>query len=240
MILFDYMVNLSIFSLLVSTPLVIRSFWNHRSLKQLRVWTGIYAGLVSIILVVMAVKQQGYAYDIRYAPIILMFAYLGPVPGLITGAFSLLTRLLSGGHWTPAIIGWTFIMLVFSGLHLGTSRLSPFKKLAAFSGAYIVAYLCTVFTFRILIDEPLFHIQYLVFVMLGVFLGGLLIESYERLRRIIEEKKVMEKSLEASEAQYRLIAENTSDLILVLDRDQSVSYFSPSHGHVLGYPSLEG
>ncbi|WNQ12238.1 ATP-binding protein [Paenibacillus aurantius] len=240
LILFDYMVNLSIFSLLVSTPLVIRSFWNHRSLKQLRVWTGIYAGLVSIILVVMAVKQQGYAYDIRYAPIILMFAYLGPVPGLITGAFSLLTRLLSGGHWAPAIIGWTFIMLVFSGLHLGTSRLSPFKKLAAFSGAYIVAYLCTVFTFRILIDEPLFHVQYLVFVMLGVLLGGLLIESYERLRRIIEEKKVMEKSLEASEAQYRLIAENTSDLILVLDRDQSVSYFSPSHGHVLGYPSLEG
>jgi PAS domain-containing protein len=72
-----------------------------------------------------------------------------------------------------------------------------------------------------------------------VLIGGLLIESYERLHRIITEKKKMEKSLAESESKYRLIAENTSDLIVVLDKEQSISYFSPSHELVLGYKDSE-
>jgi PAS domain S-box-containing protein len=75
--------------------------------------------------------------------------------------------------------------------------------------------------------------------MLGVIFGGLLIESNERLRRIITEKNLMEKTLEASESKYRLIAENTSDLIMVMDKDHSASYFSPSHELVLGYEGFE-
>ncbi|SDP03393.1 PAS domain S-box-containing protein [Paenibacillus sp. yr247] len=239
MILYDYIVNLSIFSLLVSTPLVIRSFINHQPTKQLHLWAGVYAGLVSVILVILSVKQQGYSYDIRYAPVILVFAYLGPVAGLITGCFSLMTRLLSSGNWFPAIIGWTLIMGVFSILHVYISRFTPLKKIAALFGTYIVLYIITVISFQILVNRPLFHLQYLLFVMLGVILGGLLIESNERLRRIITEKKLMEKTLEASESKYRLIAENTSDLIMVMDKDHSVSYFSPSHELVLGYKGFE-
>ena len=45
----------------------------------------------------------------------------------------------------------------------------------------------------------------------------------------------MYKMVEASESKYRLIAENTSDLIIVMDEEQSISYFSPSHEIVLGY-----
>lgn len=239
MFFFDYIVNLSIFSLLVSTPLVIRSFINHQSLKQLNLYVSLYAGIVSIILVMLSVKQQGYSYDIRYAPVILVFAYLGPVAGWITGIFVILTRLFSSGHWPPAIVGWSLIMIIFSVLHVFLLRLTPLKKSTALFGVYIVIYMITVLSFHILVDKPLFHLQYLLFVMLGVIIGGLLIESNERLRRIITEKKYMEKTLEASESQYRLIAENTSDLILVMDKDHSVSYFSPSHEFVLGYSSFE-
>ncbi|SFD75043.1 PAS domain S-box-containing protein [Paenibacillus catalpae] len=240
MFLFDYIVNLSIFSLLVSAPLVIRSFINLRPLKHPLIWSGLYAGVVSFILVLLAVKQQGYVYDIRYAPVILMFAYLGPVPGLITGLFALSIRLLTSGNWFPAIGGWAFIMVIFSLLHVYFSRrqLPLFKRSLALSGAYIVLYMCIVFTFRILVNEPLFHLQYLLFVLLGVLLGGLLIESHERLRRTIAERNEMELSLSTSEYQYRLIAENTSDLIVVMDPDHSVRYFSPSHAFVLGYPDM--
>ena len=87
MFLLDYIVNLSIFSLLVSTPLVIRSFINYRPIKHVRFWVGIYGGIVSIILVMLAIHEQGFSYDIRYAPVILVFAYLGPIAGIITGAF---------------------------------------------------------------------------------------------------------------------------------------------------------
>jgi hypothetical protein len=184
LILFDYIVNLSIFSLLVSTPLVIRSFINHQPLKQLKLWIGLYAGIVSIILVMLSVKQEGYSYDIRYAPVILVFAYLGPVAGLITGVFALLIRLYSSGNWPPAIAGWALIMFVFSVLHVFILRLTPVRKSTVLFGSYVVLYIITVFSFNILLDKPLFHLQYVIFVMLGVILGGLLIESNERLRRI--------------------------------------------------------
>ncbi|WP_347880128.1 ATP-binding protein [Paenibacillus sp. BK720] len=231
--------NLSIFSLLVSIPFIIRSFIHSKPLKH-PLWGGLYAGIVSVILVLLAVKQQGYVYDIRYSPVILMFAYLGPIPGIITGLFALSVRLLSSGNWMPAIEGWTFIMLAFSVLHVYFSRrqLPPFKRSIIFSGAYIVLYACVVLTFRIMVNEPLFHLQYVCFVILGVLLGGLLIESHERLRRTVAERNEMELSLRESEYQYRLIAENTSDLIVVMDPDHSIRYFSPSHSFVLGYSGL--
>ncbi|WP_336773475.1 ATP-binding protein [Paenibacillus sp. MMO-58] len=239
LLLIDYIVNLSIFSLLVSVPFIFRSFINLKPLKH-PLWGGLYGGVVSVILVLLAVKQQGYVYDIRYSPVILMFAYLGPIPGIITGFFALSVRLLSGGNWMPAIEGWAFIMLAFSLLHIYFSRrqLPPFKRSIAFSGAYVLLYACVVFTFRIMVNEPLFHLQYVCFVILGVLLGGLLIESHERLRRTIAERNEMELSLHESEYQYRLIAENTSDLIVVMDPDHSIRYFSPSHAFVLGYSSL--
>ncbi len=43
----------------------------------------------------------------------------------------------------------------------------------------------------------------------------------------------------ASESKYRLIAENTSDLIMVMDKEHSISYFSPSHELVLECPASE-
>ncbi len=239
LILFDYIVNLSIFSLLVSTPLVIRSFFDYKPLKHFRLWIAVYAGIVSVFLIMLSIKEEGYSYDIRYAPAILVFAYLGPVAGLITGSFSLLTRLLTSGNWTPAIIGWSMIMFAFSMMHLYKPRLSAVKKCITLFAAYIGLYVLTVLLFNIFRDNPLFHLQYLLFVMLGVMIGGLLIESYQKLYRLIAEKKRMEKTLEASESKYRLIAENTSDLIMVMEKEHTISYFSPSHEQVLGYLDSE-
>ena len=59
------------------------------------------------------------------------------------------------------------------------------------------------------------------------------------LYRIITEKNSMKKVLEKSEYKYRLIAENTSDLIMVMDKEHVISYFSPSHELVLGYKGSE-
>ncbi|MED3563287.1 ATP-binding protein [Bacillus xiapuensis] len=240
MFLLDYIVNLSIFSLMVSTPLVIRSFSTQKSLNQLRLWVGVYAGIVSILLVWLSIQQEGYSYDIRYAPIILVFAYLGPLAGTITGSFALIARLFSSGHWTPAIIGWLLIMTSFTIIHFLTRRSMPAKKCLYLYITLVVIYFITVpFIFHVFPNKPFFHLQYLIFVMLGVILGALLIESYERLHRIILERKKMEKSLAESESNYRLIAENTSDLIMVMERDHSVSYFSTSHELVLGYKGMK-
>jgi PAS domain S-box-containing protein len=239
MILVDYIVNLSVFSLLVSIPLVIRSFINHRPCKHFRLAVGLYGGIVSYILVMMAFEQGGYTYDIRYAPIILLFAYLGPVSGIITGAFSLLARLVSGGHWLPVIVGWAIIMISLSIVHLYIKKYSSMIKSFILFCTYIVVYLVIVFVFHIFEDNVMFHFQYGLFVLLGVVVGALLIESYVKLHRLNNRLAEMYKMVEESEAEYRLIAENTSDLIMVMDQEHSFSYFSPSHETVLGYHSSE-
>ncbi|MEH7438902.1 ATP-binding protein [Neobacillus drentensis] len=240
MILLDYIMNLSIFSLMVSLPLVIRSFINHRPFKKVQLWVGLYGGIVSIILVLLSIHQEGYSYDIRYAPVILVFAYLGPLAGFITGIFSLLIRLYSSGQWMPAIIGWSIIMISFSIIHVYISRLTAIKKSAIFYASYLVIYIVTVpFLFNVFRDKPVFHIQYILFVMLGVVIGALLIESYVKLHRLNNRLSDMYKMLEESESKYRLIAENTSDLIIVMNKDHSISYFSPSHEVVLGFHTSE-
>ncbi|MFP5115794.1 ATP-binding protein [Bacillaceae bacterium C204] len=239
MILLDYIVNLAIFSLLVSTPLVVISFIKFRPIKLIHLWSSLYAGVVSVILVMLSFQQQGYSYDIRYAPIILTFAYLGPTAGLITGLFSLLTRLYTSGQWYPAITGWGFLMLGFSVIYFYTKRLTAIKRSFILFAAYIVIYGITVFTFNILVDKPVFHIQYILFVMLGVIIGAFLIESYMKLHRLNTRLTDIYRMVEASESKYRLIAENTSDLIMVMDEKQAVSYFSPSHEIVLGFQCCE-
>jgi PAS domain S-box-containing protein len=239
MVFLDYIVNLSIFSLLVSTPLVIRSFINHRIPRDVPFWVGIYGGVVTVILTNLSIQEQGYSYDIRYAPVILVFAYLGPGPGVLTGSFALMARLVSSGNWTPAIIGWAIVMVGLTILHLYIKRLSPPKKAAALFGLYSAIYFITVFTFNIFRNNAVFHIEYLLFVMFGVIIGVLLIESYVKLYRLNNRLSDMYKIVEASETKYRLIAENTSDLIMVMNKDHTINYFSPSHELVLGYNCSE-
>lgn len=231
--------NLLIFCLFVILPLVIRSFILHKPIHKVQLWGGVYAGIFTIILVLFSVKQQGYAYDLRYATVLLVFAYLGPVAGFITGGLALLARLFVSGLWYQAIIGCVLIMIGFSFLHGFISRLVPLKRVLVLFSAFVCMYVFYVSIFHIFSDNPLFHLQYLLFMFAGVSIGAILIESYVKLHRLNFELSYMYKKVEASESNYQLIAENTLDLIAVIDIDYAIRYFSPSHKFVLGYELLE-
>lgn len=189
----DYFINLSIFSLLVSLPFIILSFSPQNWFKHIQVLGGIYAGFVSIMLMNYSIRYEGYVYDIRYVPLILTFVYLGRTAGCITGIIILLDRLYTGGNWAPAIVGWCGIISVFLGLATYLSRLSSIKKSVFFFISYTFVYLCTMSIFSIVRNNLLFHVEYLLFILVGLFLGVLIIESYQNNRKMEERLRRSEK-----------------------------------------------
>jgi two-component system, sporulation sensor kinase A len=235
----EYIINLSIFALLVSIPLVVRSFVDHKPLPLFHLWIGLYAGMVAWILVLLTIQYEGYSYDLRYAPVLLVFSYFGPAAGLITGAFALAARLMAAGNWTPAITGWVLIMLGFTIIWFYTKKMTPGKRTGVLFAAYTAIYVCVLLVYRIVHNHLFFHFQYVLFVLLGVVLGTLLIESYMKLHRYNSKLSEMYQLVEESEAKYRLIAENTSDLIMVMDKNHHISYYSPSHQTLLDYQSAQ-
>ncbi|PGY13005.1 ATP-binding protein [Bacillus sp. AFS031507] len=239
MVFLEYIVNLSVFSLFVIIPLVIHSFINYKQVTKVRLWAGLYAGIFTFILVVLSIKQLGYSFDLRFASVILVFAYLGNLAGLITGGFALLARLYVSGNWYVDILGWTIVMLGFSFMHLYISRLTSIKKAIILIGTYVCIYILFVSFFYKINDNPFFYLEHLLFVVSGVIFATFLIESYAKLYRLNNKLSYKYKKVEESESKYRLITENTFDLIAVMDKENSISYFLPSHKIVFGYEEAE-
>ncbi len=63
--------------------------------------------------------------------------------------------------------------------------------------------------------------------------------QYVAIRNEITERKEMEEQLRKSEEKYRLITENSSDLIATIDKNGNFSYISPSFKTMLGYELIE-
>ncbi|HZG82287.1 MAG TPA: EAL domain-containing protein [Brevibacillus sp.] len=61
------------------------------------------------------------------------------------------------------------------------------------------------------------------------------IYQYVSIRSDITDRKLMEEEVRKSEEQYRIIAENTSDIISMIDTDGNCLYLSPSHRTVLDH-----
>jgi len=63
------------------------------------------------------------------------------------------------------------------------------------------------------------------------------IEGFVAITRDISERKQFEKTLQENKEKYKLVTENMSDLVCLLNVDGVFEYVSPSYEKILGYPS---
>ena len=77
MIIKDYFINLSIFSLLVSAAIFIQVFTiNFRKYLE-----KLYGGIIAVTLMFFSFPYMGFSYDLRVVPLILSFIYFGRIAG---------------------------------------------------------------------------------------------------------------------------------------------------------------
>ncbi|MCD6237176.1 MAG: PAS domain S-box protein [Thermoplasmata archaeon] len=113
----------------------------------------------------------------------------------------------------PSSVMFLFSIVCFSVA--GTSTVNNLTELAVFS--YTLGYVFVALTF-------------------SVSLGYKGTESYFHLKRKLED---IEDALRESEKKYRLIVENTADVIILTEKNGMISYVSPSCKEVFGYSPEE-
>ena len=100
MIIKDYFINLSIFSLLVSA-IFIQVF----TINSSRYFEKLYGGIIAVTLMFFSFPYMGFSYDLRVVPLILSFIYFGRIAGWITLISIIVMRIFyTGGYWEPPVI----------------------------------------------------------------------------------------------------------------------------------------
>ncbi len=202
--------------------------------------------------------SKGIRYELRAGISLLMFylvgvmviVHVGPLSGgpIWLFTFTILVGLLLGtkiaiaaivlNGFALAIIGWLIATGQF-GQHFPFFRSNP--AMVAAVANFLLLNLIAVFSVSVLVkglvsshekEKDLTHSL--------EDEQAHLIEAKNKLEREIEERKHAEIALKNSEEKYRLLADNITDNIWVLDlKTMSFSYVSPSVTRILGYSAEE-
>ena len=119
MIIKDYFINLSIFSLLVSAAIFIQVF----TINSSRYFEKLYGGIIAVTLMFFSFPYMGFSYDLRVVPLILSFIYFGRIAGWIV-----MRIFYIGGYWEPPVIAYLGMGILFSTFKTYVKKLHPFKS----------------------------------------------------------------------------------------------------------------
>ncbi|MED0965408.1 PAS domain S-box protein [Bacillus paramycoides] len=187
MLFTGFFINLSIFAFLVSSAIFIQVFIKKMDSKSIKLFGGIFAGIIAAILMIFNFKHMGLFYDLRAVPLIMSFIYFGRRAGWITLMFILFMRIFYlDGDWVPALIAALGIATIYTILQTYLKNIHAFKSIFLYLAVYI-AIIHLVFGFFFpSIPLILLDIQGTLFISCGLLIGVFLIESYQNLAKANE------------------------------------------------------
>ncbi|MBP3972214.1 PAS domain S-box protein [Bacillus sp. WL1] len=191
MIIKDYFINLSIFSLLVSAAIFIQVFTiNFRKYLE-----KIYGGIIAVTLMFFSFPYMGFSYDLRVVPLILSFIYFGRIAGWITLISIIIMRIFYiGGYWEPPVIAYLGMGILFTSFKTYFKNLHPFKS-ASF---YFSVFVGIKWLVGILFNTTLLYTGGLLYIALGLLIGLFLMEAYQRLYYLTQDLSKINRELKKS------------------------------------------
>lgn len=228
----DFFMNVSL--LISSFFLVSHLFKRHlahdQSSVRTRILYGLLLGAVGIVLMVYTIHvAPDVVVDLRHLVVVMAAIYGGPVAALVSGCMIALGRIGLFGISPAAVKAASLMMLI--GVACGLLTLLKWRAWQKFFAMNFVAMLIVSLALYLNLKQQDQLLLVYANHWAASFVGGAL--AFYMVRYITASYHLYRK-LKASEYQYRLIAENMSDLLAVLDPQGVVQYASPSHQTLLG------
>ncbi|MGF9767165.1 PAS domain S-box protein [Bacillus albus] len=188
MLFTGFFINLSIFAFLVSSAIFIQVFIRKMDPKSLKLFGGIFAGIIAAILMIFNFKHMGLFYDLRAVPLIISFIYFGRTAGWITLMFILFMRIFYlDGDWIPALIAALGIATIYTLFQTYLKNIHAFKSIFLYLAVYIAIIHLVFGFFYPSIPLILLDIQGTLFISCGLLIGIFLMESYQKLYSLTQE-----------------------------------------------------
>ncbi|WP_144597159.1 PAS domain S-box protein [Bacillus cereus] len=204
MLFTGFFINLSIFAFLVSSAIFIQVFIRKMDPKSLKLFGGIFAGIIAAILMIFNFKHMGLFYDLRAVPLIISFIYFGRTAGWITLMFILFMRIFYlDGNWIPALIAALVIATIYTLFQTYLKNIHAFKSIFLYLAVYIaIIHLVIGFSFPS-IPLILLDIQGTLFISCGLLIGIFLMESYQKLYSLTQELAKANETLRESRQELK-------------------------------------
>jgi PAS domain S-box-containing protein len=216
------------------------------------------AGLLFGAAAVLAMQEPvrlvpGVMFDARNVVLGVSGLFGGPIAAAIAAALAGAYRAWLGGNGAaPALVAMAGIALASAGIGAWARRGGAPVRLRHVALLAVVATAVSLGSFLLLpagVVWPALRAVALPLAaanLLGISVLAFILMEAERRRALQDELTValedyerQARQLRASEAKYRLLANNTGDLILKLDTSLRCLYASPSSYDILGYTSEE-
>nr|WP_280875179.1 MULTISPECIES: ATP-binding protein [unclassified Paenibacillus] len=196
---------------------------------------GFFYGVIGVCLMYIGKALNGNVADLRQIVVVLALFYGGWIPTLVSSLLLFIFRILMFTDSSPVAFLMSLMCTITITQIIMKSQIPRSKQWYTITLAVMIevyAYLWYLGAYSSLFDPELLH--FAVAFILGSIFSYHFIESLRQSYKVMEELRQSKERLEHSEANYRLIAENSSDLIAVLSVEGNAVYLSPSYLPVIG------
>lgn len=229
----DFLNNLAITSalLFLAGKFFERKPLNFNSSIRTKIFAGIFSGLSGVLLMISTIKATDTVIvDLRHLPVIVAAIYGGPLSAIVSATIIAGTRSFIFGVSYASLIASmvAFIMGLFSA-YLSRTNLTLTTKYIFMNGFCVGIVSMTIH--YLVKDSEVSYEVFLYYWPISIIAGIFTYMVSEYIKKSNENSRYI--------SHFKVMAENSSDLISTHKQDGTFTYLSPSCKKLLGYESEE-